>query len=159
MIRPAAAADGPAIAAVQRRTWHATYRGILPDEVLDGFDVAAAGRSWGRTAEAPRPGAAVFVAEDGRAVIGFAAVAAVDGEAGVGEVRRSTWSRSGRAPDSDAACSRRRSRVSRAGFGDVLWVAEANDGARGFYESLGWTHDGAARLWRGAAVVRYRRAL
>ncbi|HJU48987.1 MAG TPA: GNAT family N-acetyltransferase [Gaiellaceae bacterium] len=161
MIRPAVPADGPSIAAVQRRTWHATYRGILPDDVLDGFDVDAAGRRWTAAVASPRPDSAVFVAEREGGVVGFAAVAGVEDEAGVGEVEAVYV-----APEHqerglgrgllDAAVGS----LSALGFTEgILWVAAANHGARGFYERLGWGPDGGRRLWRGASVVRYRRPL
>jgi RimJ/RimL family protein N-acetyltransferase len=45
----------------------------------------------------------------------------------------------------------------------MLWVFEANAAARGFYERLGWTPDGAAKPFAiGGAVpveLRYRRRL
>ena len=52
----------------------------------------------------------------------------------------------------------------RGGYRSVtLWVLETNDGARGFYEVLGWAPDGARRVddERGFPMVevRYRREL
>ncbi len=50
-----------------------------------------------------------------------------------------------------------------AGFTSAaLWVLETNLAARGFYESRGWTHDGATAHCReavGAPEVRYQRSL
>jgi GNAT superfamily N-acetyltransferase len=161
VIRPAVPADGPSIAAVQRRTWHATYRGILPDDVLDGFDVDTSGQRWAAAVASPRPDSAVFVAEREGGVVGFSAVAAVEDEAGVGEVEAVYVAPEHQAHGLgrgllDAAVDS----LVASGFSEgILWVATANDGARGFYERLGWAHDGGRRLWRGASVVRYRRRL
>ncbi len=46
------------------------------------------------------------------------------------------------------------------GFAEaVLWVFEANEPARRFYEGRGWRLDGGPRQDRWAPEVRYRRAL
>jgi GNAT superfamily N-acetyltransferase len=42
-IRLATSADGPAIAQVNVTTWRTQYRGIVPDDVLDGLDAEARG--------------------------------------------------------------------------------------------------------------------
>ncbi|MBL0214193.1 MAG: GNAT family N-acetyltransferase [Myxococcales bacterium] len=39
-IRPATVADAGAIARVQARSWQTSYRGILPDQILDTMDTA-----------------------------------------------------------------------------------------------------------------------
>jgi GNAT superfamily N-acetyltransferase len=46
------------------------------------------------------------------------------------------------------------------GFPDAtLWVLEANERARRFYEREGWALDGGRRDHLGATAVRYRVAL
>ncbi len=158
-VRPAAWRDGAAIAGIQARAWRATYRGIVADEVLDGIDEAVTAGRWSSAAEAPPPGEAIFVAErDGR-IAGFVAVGPGADDGGAGEVDALYVE-----PDLQ------RSGIGRAlleaGVGwlgaagreePVLWVLEANEGARRFYERLGWSNDAATKLWRGAVVVRYRR--
>jgi hypothetical protein len=49
-IRPASAADGPAIARVRRESWFAAYAGIIDAELIDR---ATAGGDDGRRASAP----------------------------------------------------------------------------------------------------------
>ena len=45
-VRPATADDARAIASVHVRAWEAAYRGILPDDVLDGLSVDAREVVW-----------------------------------------------------------------------------------------------------------------
>ena len=73
-VRPARSADAPAIARVQAVTWRTAYRGVLPAEVLDGWDEAAAADAWQAAITAPpTPGHAVLVALEHAVVVGFAA--------------------------------------------------------------------------------------
>ena len=51
-------------------TWRAAYRGIVPDDYLDGFSYDESERLWQDTIEAGD--GSVFVAEDGAEVFGFA---------------------------------------------------------------------------------------
>jgi GNAT superfamily N-acetyltransferase len=69
-IRAATLEDAAAIAHVHVASWRSTYRGIVPDDYLDGLDEGARTEDWrGWLASA----ALVFVAvEDGR-VVGFVA--------------------------------------------------------------------------------------
>jgi ribosomal protein S18 acetylase RimI-like enzyme len=48
----------------------------------------------------------------------------------------------------------------RRGFAEAtLWVIEANDIGRGFYEKQGWRHDGSRRERYEHAELRYRKRL
>lgn len=72
-VRMATPADAGAIAEVHVASWCGTYRGLIPDAVLDGLSVAARGERWGRLL-GDHPGSdAIHVAEDdaGR-IVGFA---------------------------------------------------------------------------------------
>jgi GNAT superfamily N-acetyltransferase len=155
-VRRATRADGEAIADLQRRTWADTYRGLVADEVLDGFDTAATGRRWADAAEAQVPARSILVYERNGRLLGFASVAPVD--AGVGELETlyvdpdEQGAGIGSALHRDALDA-----MATAGWGEaLLWVAAENDGARAFYEARGWATDGATGSWRGAATVRYR---
>src|SRR5688500_19243854 len=76
-IRRATADDGDAIGRVQVETWRAAYRGLLPDDVLDGFDVAVRQRLWRDGLSRPRrPGSETIVAEIDGTVVGFTSVGA-----------------------------------------------------------------------------------
>ncbi|CAM3275053.1 N-acetyltransferase [Occultella aeris] len=79
MVRAMRAGDVPAVAAVHVATWQETYRGLMPDEVLDDPTfIARRERMWTQVIGgdlASRSRAAVAVVED--AVIGLALVGPV----------------------------------------------------------------------------------
>ena len=68
-VREATAADADAIADVHAETWRATYVGVFPETA---FDPTGRWRVWRLYFDEPWPGSAVFVADDGDAVAGFA---------------------------------------------------------------------------------------
>jgi hypothetical protein len=45
-IRPAAMDDARAIAGVRVESWKSTYRGIFPDDLLDGLSVESRESGW-----------------------------------------------------------------------------------------------------------------
>jgi ribosomal protein S18 acetylase RimI-like enzyme len=159
-VRPARVEDGDAIGRIQVETWRAAYAGLLPDDVLAGFDVEARQRMWTEgLARRPRPGSATFVAELDREVIGFATVGATEGDPAVGElyaiyVHPSGWGRgAGRALLDRAEKSLRSSGFPRV----LLWVLEGNERAARFYEAAGWVLDGSKRdYFQGAATTQLR---
>lgn len=70
------------------RTWQVAYRGLMPDEVLDGLSVEQREEMW-RQALTGEESPAVYVAVEDGTVVGFCAVAAPsrddDAEDGVAE--------------------------------------------------------------------------
>jgi GNAT superfamily N-acetyltransferase len=169
-IRTATPDDAAAIAAVHVASWQATYRGVFPDEVLDGPDLPADRlRLWERLLGADRPpGHAAWVAEVDGDVVAFAGVRPSgddDAEAGTGQVwgiyaLREAWGTGvGRALLTTAVDALRD-----AGFRSAtLWVLDSNARARRFYERAGFAPDGTTQPDTLAGVVitevRYRRAL
>jgi len=166
-IRGATPDDAPDIAIVQVRSWQAAYRGLMPDEVLDGLSVQRRTEVW--RSVAGRPEEAVLVVEGDGGVEGFAHVCAGrdgDVDAGTGEVSSiyllpSAWGRGDGRALMDAAVAR----LSADGYHTaVLWVLVTNDRARRFYDAAGWVCDGAEKteLIGGSASItetRYRRPL
>jgi GNAT superfamily N-acetyltransferase len=166
ILRPAEPADAAAVARVHVRSWQIAYRGLLPDEYLDGLQAEerVPHYSFGDR----RPGQpATTVAIEGGEIGGFATTGPsrdLD-RAGGGElyalyVDPTRWDRGvGRALMRDS-----RERLAQAGFPDAhLWVLTGNARAERFYRLDGWTPDGARRpeeLW-GVVVseIRYRTAL
>lgn len=75
-VRAATLDDAPAIAHIRVETWRWAYRGIVPDEILDGLTVEAGVENWRRTIEtAADNGRSVWVALDpDDEVVGYAAV-------------------------------------------------------------------------------------
>jgi ribosomal protein S18 acetylase RimI-like enzyme len=85
-VRTAGPSDAAAMGALVVRAWQAAYRGLMPDDYLDGLAVDDRTDQWTRilTSE-PDPPRAVFVAEDDGRVVGFVAVG---GEMGVTDATR-----------------------------------------------------------------------
>jgi GNAT superfamily N-acetyltransferase len=173
--RVATLVDAEQIATIQVRGWHAAYRGILPDRTLDAMDVADRTASWDKGLAEQDPGRCTFVCLDhGNAespVTGFVAAGSYreldgdepgdhpDGEIYAIYVDPDRWrSGSGRCLISAAEQFLRDRGHATAG----LWVLEANQASRAFYEAMGWVVDGARRAGRPhveAPEVRYERDL
>ncbi len=157
MIRRAVAADAEAIAGVHVRSWRWAYRGIIPDDVLDGMSLAEREAKW-RDWFAHDDGSEAFVADEGGRVVGFCTIGAARdaGLDGVGELQaiyldaEAAGRGVGRALH-DAAIARLRER----GFGRaILWVLEHNPRARRFYAAAGWRPDGTTRVTRRPTYER-----
>ena len=162
--------DAAAITDIHVQGWKLGYRGMLPQETLDGIEASQRLPRWTATLEgAERPRRGTLVVEDEGALLGFADLRPsgdADGDPDkVGEVRSfyvlpSRW-RQGVGSLLMAESVRR---LELAGFAEAtLWVHDANGRAMRFYERTGWTPDGATNLdtVRGHQLteVRYRRAL
>lgn len=167
-VRPAGVADAADVAHVRIASWRAAYRGIVPDAVLDGLDLAAETATWRERLATPGPAVVrVAFAGDPPVIVGFvtAGPGRHAGEDGLGEV----WAiyvdppAQGRGAGQALMDAAERVLAARGFHEAVLWVFEANDSARGFYEHLGWAPDGAAKPLNigGAAPieVRYRKRL
>lgn len=73
-IRKARVADAEAIAHVNVVTWQVTYRGLVPDAILDGLSIAERRDRWEAIIARPRQGSAVLVAEtSAEEVVGYVA--------------------------------------------------------------------------------------
>src|SRR5204863_9059753 len=88
-VRHADPPDAEAVAAISVHGWQWGYRGLLPDRVLQGLDIAQRAEGWRAVMSAHDRGATVYLAErDGRPV-GFVACGPArepDGDDGTGEV-------------------------------------------------------------------------
>jgi GNAT superfamily N-acetyltransferase len=141
VIRRATVADASVLAAVRIDSWRATYRGIIPDDYLDGMKVEDSTAIWSRILSATSSAANVFVAEVDGEVLGFAAGMTLK-EAKLGY-------------DSELTAIYLEPSVQRAGIGRrlvahvaatlasagannmLVWVLAENRQARQFYEMLG----------------------
>jgi ribosomal protein S18 acetylase RimI-like enzyme len=169
-IRAAVVGDAAQIAGVHVRSWQDAYRGLMPQEFLDGLDPAQRAEMWVRiTSRVDGTRSGVLVAEDETAVRGFVAFGPTrDGgeDPGlVGEISsiylaREAWGTGcGRGLMAKALA-----RLAEAGYQQAtLWVVDSNARARRFYEAAGFQLDGAEKLDErdGFPLVelRYRRPL
>ena len=168
MIRAARPADAAALASLQVRAWQAAYSPYVSAEQLAGAgDVAARTERW-REILAGRHGETrtfVALADDG-AVQGFVTVGpSRDDDARPGDAElyaiyvepKLIGAGIGR-----ALLAHGERELAREHRGATLWVFEANEVARRFYERHGWRVDDApfARdRWDWAPSVRYRKEL
>ena len=155
VVRPARVADAPQMARVNVQGWQETYRGLVPDALLDdpGFR-AARERFWtaaltderyeaNRVAVAERHGGLVGIAMSGPPLDADAAwtrqlyvlyVLAADHGTGTGRELLDAV-----VPPGDTAS---------------LWVADPNPRAQAFYRKHGFAADGTARLDDGVREIR-----
>ena len=136
-------------------SWQVGYRGLMPDEVLDGLSVDTRERWWGETLCGPGVRGTLLAMQD-RSVLGFAAVGAErDGDPVVGELYAmylcpAAWGRGMGCRLHAAAMARLRA----FGFERAsLWMLAGNERARRFYRREGWVADGRSKLVTGPAGV------
>ncbi|MFN8483281.1 MAG: GNAT family N-acetyltransferase [Anaerolineae bacterium] len=72
-IRPATVDDADGIGRVSAETWLATYRGLMPDSILDSVSVEGRIQRYREILAEPASPRSTFVAVDGGHVVGFAA--------------------------------------------------------------------------------------
>ena len=165
-VRAAEPTDALEVAEVHVRSWQAGYRGLLPDDYLDGLrpEERATRYTFGQS---PSDAPETIVALGGGSICGFATTgqARDGGQRRVGEllalyVDPAHWGLGiGRTLVHEA-----RSRLSERGFDDaILWVLAGNERAERLYRADGWVADGERRrqeIWGVMAdEVRYRRTL
>lgn len=157
-VRPATLADATEIARVQTASWQSSYRGILPDSILDTMDPAR--RIGSRREILQDNGALNLVAYDTTHgdIVGFANAGPSrrQGQPRVGELyeiyildraKRYGLGRELFEVVTEWCRSRHMATV-------VIWVLEANQHARRFYEAMGGQISGRAHTTvRGFGVV------
>ncbi len=166
IVREAQRQDAAEVAGVHVRSWQVAYRGLFPDDYLDGL--RAEDRMAHYTFGAARPdGPVTLVAVVDATLCGFVSTGPSQDEeaAGAGQVYAlyvdpPTWGRGiGRSLIVEA-----RARLHRQGFTEaVLWVHPGNDRAQRFYRADGWQPDGHRRQEYVGGVladeIRYHRSL
>lgn len=140
-IREAQVSDSAAIARVRVESWRTTYRGLLPDEYLDGLSYERHARNWENIiASGGRQGFAYVVEDETGQVVGFA-LGGIDREDRPdyrGEIYAiyllKEYQGRGLGRELMRAIARR---LLDEGFDSMLvWVLEGNPACR-FYEALG----------------------
>lgn len=153
VVRPAVVADLLAVETVRVASWKVAYRGLLPDDLLDGHAVTEEGVARLR-ARMDGDGMQVVVASLADEVIGFAAFGPCR-DKDLPEARE-LWAlyvlpdhwRGG----SGTALLRA------AGPLDVVWVLEGNARGRAFYERHNFRPDGTVKVLNhigGVTDMRY----
>jgi GNAT superfamily N-acetyltransferase len=151
-VRSAWAADAPAVARLQIKTWRESYAGLLPLEILDTLPVESFASAWEKSIARPTEARQrVLVALERATVRGFAATApATDGDANPARDAEVTEF----VVDADFRNAGHGSRLLHAavdtlrsdGFARAtLWLAPTAEGLRRFLVSQGWAPDGAHR--------------
>jgi ribosomal protein S18 acetylase RimI-like enzyme len=172
LIREAGEDDSHAMGHLHVRAWQRAYRGVMPDEYLDGLRVEERVAMWhGRIARADLPPLLVAVVAD--EVVGFA----VFGDEHLSDEQSSAGSSSSGqlyAINIDPAHWRKgigrillrhaTAALVAEGYAEaVLWVVPQNDRARSLYESEGWVADDGVHTEEilGVTVtdIRYRKVL
>jgi ribosomal protein S18 acetylase RimI-like enzyme len=167
VIRDAAAADASAMGHLHVRAWQSAYRGVMPDEYLDGLKAQDRVEMWhSRISRSDLHPLLVAVVAD--EVVGFAAFGAEHaptsppscGELYAMNLDPDHWGRGiGRVLLRDVT-----ERLISMGYEEaVLWVVPENERARALYESEGWIADGGISTEEilGVTVtdIRYRKPL
>ena len=161
VIRPATVEDAEAMGEVAGRSWEETYRGMIPDAVLDEW-LAEVGASWRKALEsrpADSPARAWLAELEGR-VVGYATTSPgrdqfAEPPAGSGELTNLyldpdvVGSGLGRSLYEVAVAD-----LAERGFEPlVVWAFRNNARARGFYERMGLTVDIDDATWELGGVA------
>ena len=160
-IRSAIPEDALAIARVHVRSWQAAYRGLLPDDYLDGLRAEDRAERYD-FANPDKFAPQTIVAEVDGMITGFATTSRSHDASmpGFGElcalyVDPQHWCKN----HGVALVVEARSRLVSLGFSDaLLWVLKGNLRADRFYRNDGWVADGTEKretMW-GAEVVDLR---
>ena len=141
-IETATPADAKAIASVHVAVWEATYKGLIPDDLLKGHSLEQREWLWGKVlAQSPARNIVLVVREDAEEVAGFGCLSALrDGPASykgefqsiylLPQFQHQGWGRK--------LLSRMAEGLARQKLLPALaWVLKANANACRFYEAMG----------------------
>jgi GNAT superfamily N-acetyltransferase len=147
--------------------WNDTYRGIMPDSVLDGMSAEERSKSWLRRLSEPEAGGlyAILVAEQDGGTVGFAACGPqrsdelrARGFAAEFQVINLLVAAQGLGLGRRLMAQMAAAILAQGQSAASLWVVRDNPQARGFYEHLGGRIAGTrvdARLDLNIAEVAY----
>jgi GNAT superfamily N-acetyltransferase len=149
-IRLATPNDAERLATVHVEAWKSAYRGQVPDAYLDALSVQDRLDLWRKLLADETASSAVLVLVDGDLPVGFAYCTAqrtepsgdLAGELASMYVDPRVWRQGGGRLLMAAAIEWF---TTMACLEAMLWVLDANTGARRFYERLGWKRDGSRK--------------
>lgn len=163
MVRDALLSDAASMARVHVAAWHATYRGLMPETLLDRVTLEERTARWtvnlATTDRARRNTVYELVSSNGdRSVEGFATFGVSRDEPSTGEVwalyvHPERWGiGAGRELMTDGL-----THLKQRGFDEVmLWVLQGNHRAIRFYGAAGFQLDGGTKLDDGLPHLRMR---
>ncbi|MFD5215389.1 GNAT family N-acetyltransferase [Microbacterium sp. NPDC058345] len=157
LLRTAEPRDAHGIAVVHVRGWQKAYRGLMPQDVLDGLSIPDREAGWKKILDDPERRSLTLVVERDGAIAGWAGFgAARDADApgsaelwgiyahpdawstGVGHTLLVGVEEALRAEGHEIA---------------YLWVLAGNERASRFYERHGWHADGGAKVEKRPGLV------
>lgn len=149
-IRTAEIDDAHGVAIVHVDSWRAAYRGLMPDDVLDGLSIEQREGGWRRIISDPNADGRTIVAERDGEIVGWASFGPGrdEGASEHGEL----WGLYAH-PNAfstgvgHALIAAVETALRQDGFSSAyLWVLDGNDRAATFYERHGWLEDGTVKL-------------
>lgn len=149
-IRTAAIDDAHGVAIVHVTSWQTAYRGLMPNDVLDGLSVEQREDGWRQIITDPDAIGRTIVADRDGEIVGWASFgpgrdegASEQGELWGLYAHPNAFSTGvGHALISAVEIALREDGFTSA----YLWVLDGNDRAARFYERHGWTEDGNVKL-------------
>lgn len=150
-IRPAESPDSEGIARVHTLSWQSAYRGLLPDEWLDALRWEDRKVRWDVILETNTRGKVFVAVNNQNKILGFASIGASRDE-DIDQDKVHELYAIYLAPDSwekgigTALFRAIMSEVPDSAIRLEVWVLEENRRGRQFYESKGFTLDGATKL-------------
>lgn len=145
MIRTAKVADARAVAEVQVAGWHAAYRGLISDAMLDAMTVETREPLWASQFGEPEKHPRTTVFQRDRRVIGFGCFGPSRTSPALGEV----WAlyvapHAWRTGAGRALMEEGLSYLEARGYSSTMvWVLDGNARAIRFYEACGFRLDGS----------------
>jgi ribosomal protein S18 acetylase RimI-like enzyme len=156
LVRPAEIEDASAIAKVHVASWRSTYRGLLPDDFLASLDALGYEERWRRILIEGR--SRVYVAADGRDVVGFASGGRE--RAGEGDFSGELFAIYVLEQSQHRGHGRRLVQAVVSGLRElglpnmIVWVLRDNAEARKFYERLGGIYVRTQPITIGSALLQ-----
>lgn len=161
LVRNATAADAHGLAVVHVRSWQEAYRGLMPQEVLDGLSIAEREANWALFMEDSERRSRTLVVERDGMIVGWAGygTARDDDAPGTGELwgiyaHPDFWSTGVGHLLVGAVEAALRAEGHAIAY---LWVLEGNARAASFYERHGWHADGGTKIDRRPGLVLHER--
>lgn len=154
-IRQASPADAAGMARVHVLSWQSAYKGLLPQELIDGLSIETRTRQWGEWLEAPEAHLNLVACDSEGQVLGFVSGSPLRGDyAGFdSEVAAIYLLPQAQGLGMGKALFKRMQELLRErGYQRMLvWVLASNEAAKGFYQRLGGVETLGKRVKIGAA--------